>query len=222
MSARDLAALIRTRKLSVREVMAAHLERINRVNPTVNAIVAKLDDRKCLALADAADKRTAKGRHSGHSTDCLLPSRIFSPPWASLSRAVPQSSGMRCQPRIRCSWSGCGRQELFRLGRRILPSSGWDLILITGSMAQQSIRSTTPRVPEVRAAVQVPPLRAECFLSPMAVIMADLSETLGTSITSSECARQWARSPRPQILFRFWDLLSMVQWHEQFVIQRSC
>jgi len=59
-SARDLAALIRTRKVSAREVMAAHLERIDRVNRTINAIVAKLDDESCLALADAADARTAK------------------------------------------------------------------------------------------------------------------------------------------------------------------
>jgi amidase len=40
--------------------MAAHLERIRRVNPTVNAIVAKLDDAACLALADAADARMAR------------------------------------------------------------------------------------------------------------------------------------------------------------------
>src|SRR5262245_30778312 len=60
MSARDLATLIRTRKLSVREVMAAHVERINRVNPKVNAIVGGLDERQCLALADAADQRSKK------------------------------------------------------------------------------------------------------------------------------------------------------------------
>jgi amidase len=41
--------------------MQAHLDRISRLNPEINAIVAKLDDEKCLALADAADKRVAKG-----------------------------------------------------------------------------------------------------------------------------------------------------------------
>ena len=61
MSARDLTSLIRARKLSAREVMAAHLARINRVNPKVNAIVAKLDDEQCLSLADAADQRAARG-----------------------------------------------------------------------------------------------------------------------------------------------------------------
>ena len=61
MNAKELAALIHARKVSAREVMAAHLERINRLNPKVNAIVAKLDDEKCLALADAADQRAARG-----------------------------------------------------------------------------------------------------------------------------------------------------------------
>ena len=61
MTARDLAALIRTRKVSSREVMSAHLARINRLNPKINAIVAKLADEKCLALADAADQRAARG-----------------------------------------------------------------------------------------------------------------------------------------------------------------
>ena len=60
-SARDLAALIHGKKVSAREVMAAHLDRINRVNPSINAIVAKLDDDRCLALAAAADQIAAKG-----------------------------------------------------------------------------------------------------------------------------------------------------------------
>jgi amidase len=65
MSARDLAALIRTKKVSAREVMGAHLERIRRVNPTINAIVAKLDDERCMALATEADQRAAKGEGLG-------------------------------------------------------------------------------------------------------------------------------------------------------------
>lgn len=60
-SARELARLIATRRVSAREVMAAHLDRINRFNPRINAIVAKLADDKCLALADAADQRTMRG-----------------------------------------------------------------------------------------------------------------------------------------------------------------
>ena len=65
MSGRELAALIRTRKASAREAMAAHLDRIYRLNPTLNAIVAKLDDHQCLALADDADRRLARGVEVG-------------------------------------------------------------------------------------------------------------------------------------------------------------
>jgi amidase len=53
--------MIRARKLSAREVMQAHLDRISAVNPKINAIVAKLDDDRCLALADDADARLARG-----------------------------------------------------------------------------------------------------------------------------------------------------------------
>jgi amidase len=60
-SAGELARLIRTRQVSAREVMTAHLARIERLNPRLNAIVAKLDDEACLALADAADRRAAAG-----------------------------------------------------------------------------------------------------------------------------------------------------------------
>ena len=60
-SARDLAALLHARALSAREVMTAHLRQIERLNPTLNAIVAKLPDDRCLALADEADRRAAHG-----------------------------------------------------------------------------------------------------------------------------------------------------------------
>ncbi len=60
MSARELATLIRSRKLSAREVMEAHLAQINRVNPKINAIVARLDDNQCVALADEADRHLAR------------------------------------------------------------------------------------------------------------------------------------------------------------------
>jgi amidase len=64
MSAVDLAAGIRQKRFSAREVMAAHLAQIERVNPGVNAIVTLVADR---AMADAAraDELTAKGRSLG-------------------------------------------------------------------------------------------------------------------------------------------------------------
>ena len=44
LSLRDVARLLRTRQLSAREVMTAHLKQIGRWNSHLNAIVAKLDD----------------------------------------------------------------------------------------------------------------------------------------------------------------------------------
>jgi amidase len=65
MSARELATLIHSRKLSAREVMETYLEQINRLNSKVNAIVAKLDDDQCLALADEADLLMARRERVG-------------------------------------------------------------------------------------------------------------------------------------------------------------
>src|SRR5580765_1174219 len=64
-SGRELVALIRARELSAREVMTAHLARINERNPALNAIFAKLDDDECLALADEADRTLARGDDVG-------------------------------------------------------------------------------------------------------------------------------------------------------------
>ena len=50
--ARELIQLPHMRQVSAREVMAAHLERINRINSATNAIVARLPDDDCLDLAD--------------------------------------------------------------------------------------------------------------------------------------------------------------------------
>lgn len=60
-SARDLAGQIRARKISAREVMTACLQQIAKLNPALNAIVAKCDDDECLALADQADRALSSG-----------------------------------------------------------------------------------------------------------------------------------------------------------------
>ncbi len=62
--ATELARLIRDRELSAREVMEAHLEQIDRVNPQVNAIVTLLPD-QALKQAAAADERQAGGEDVG-------------------------------------------------------------------------------------------------------------------------------------------------------------
>ena len=60
MTAVELAALIRTKKISAREVMDAHLKQIERVNPKVNAIVTLVAE-KARENARKADETQARG-----------------------------------------------------------------------------------------------------------------------------------------------------------------
>ncbi|RKS06454.1 amidase [Nocardiopsis sp. Huas11] len=60
MSATALVGAIRRREISAREAVAAHLERIEAVDPAVNAVVT-LDPERAYAAADAADRLTASG-----------------------------------------------------------------------------------------------------------------------------------------------------------------
>jgi len=59
-----LAALIRTKQLSSREVVQAHLDRIQAVNPKINAVVTLMAE-QALTSADAADKAVASGAPLG-------------------------------------------------------------------------------------------------------------------------------------------------------------
>jgi len=60
----ELAAMIRDREVSSREVVQAHLDRVAAVNPHLNAIVRLLPD-QALAAADAADRAVADGTGLG-------------------------------------------------------------------------------------------------------------------------------------------------------------
>ena len=62
--ATELAAMIRSKKVSAREVMQAHLAQIERVNPAVNSIVTLVADR-AMADAAAADEELARGKPRG-------------------------------------------------------------------------------------------------------------------------------------------------------------
>ncbi|TPL92264.1 amidase [Mesorhizobium sp. B2-3-12] len=61
LSAVELAGAIRRKKLSVREVVTAFLDRIDAVNPLVNAIVSLRDRDDMLREADAADAGRTEG-----------------------------------------------------------------------------------------------------------------------------------------------------------------
>ena len=73
----ELAAMIRDREVSSREVVQAHLDRIEAVNPALNAIVRLLPE-EALAAADAADRAVADGAALGplHGVPCTVKENI--------------------------------------------------------------------------------------------------------------------------------------------------
>src|SRR5690349_7215247 len=60
MSATELAEAIRSRHISSQEVIEAHLQRIEAVNPSVNAVTVVLGE-QALEAAKAADRVVAAG-----------------------------------------------------------------------------------------------------------------------------------------------------------------
>ena len=65
MNAVDMAVLLRSKKISAREVMQAHLRQIERVNSKVNAIITHVPEGQLMELALAADESLAKGKLTG-------------------------------------------------------------------------------------------------------------------------------------------------------------
>jgi amidase len=63
-TASELAAYVRRKQLSARELVQAHLDQIERVNPKVNAIVTLVAE-QALAQAKAADEAQARGAELG-------------------------------------------------------------------------------------------------------------------------------------------------------------
>ncbi|MGV8081914.1 MAG: amidase [Syntrophales bacterium] len=65
MDAVDLSRAIREKQVSCREVMEAFLDRIDRLNPEVNAIVSLQDREGLLRQADERDRQLARGEYLG-------------------------------------------------------------------------------------------------------------------------------------------------------------
>jgi hypothetical protein len=107
-SAVELAAMIRGRNVSSREVVQAHLDRVEAVNPHLNAIVGLLPD-QALTAADAADQAVADGAGLGRCMASRSRSRRTStwrpprPPGGSRPwrRRSPRSTPHK--------WNGCAR-----------------------------------------------------------------------------------------------------------------
>lgn len=65
MRAVDLASAVRSKKVSAREIMQAHLKQIQRVNSQVNAIVTQVPEDRLMEEAAAADEALAQGKWLG-------------------------------------------------------------------------------------------------------------------------------------------------------------
>lgn len=63
-TAREMAAAVKARAISARELLELHLARIAERNPALNAIVS-LDEERARANAEAADEATARGERTG-------------------------------------------------------------------------------------------------------------------------------------------------------------
>ena len=126
--------------------MTAFLAQIARLNPTLNAIVAKLDDDACLALADEADRALANGGPIG-------PLHGLPTAFKDLEPAVgfPQSKGspifkaLHARSGLGASSSAFAAPARFRSARPTCPSSGWARRPTTRSTARRSIRTIAPK-----------------------------------------------------------------------------
>ena len=64
LSASEIAKAVRSRKLSATEVTKSHLDRLQAVNPVLNAVVQEFPE-EALAAAQAVDDKIAKGEDPG-------------------------------------------------------------------------------------------------------------------------------------------------------------
>lgn len=86
LDAAALTAGIRNREFSAREVVTACLERLESVNPTINAIIEARHD-EALAAADAADRAVADGKSLGslHGVPVTIKGNVDLAGWATVN-----------------------------------------------------------------------------------------------------------------------------------------
>ena len=105
MTATEMAQRIRAGELSCRELMQAHLTRIERINPKVNAIVSQIPPEQALAAADAADEALSRGEIAGplHGLPIahkdLVPTKDLRTTWGSpiFKDFIPDHDGLIVQ-----------------------------------------------------------------------------------------------------------------------------
>lgn len=125
-SALEIAADIAERKVSSREVVQAHLDRIAAVNPKVNAVVKVLAD-EALAMADEADRAVARGVELGalHGVPCTIKDNIdvLGQPTTNgvplLAEAIASSNAPVVERMLAAGAIPIGRTNLPDMGLRI-------------------------------------------------------------------------------------------------------
>ncbi len=118
----ELAAMIRTKEVSSREVIDAHLARIEEVNPTLNAITVVLAD-QARSAADAADNSEASGPLHGVPITVKENIDLAGTPTTSgltvLAEAVPAANAPIVDRLLAAGAIPIGRTNLPELGLRI-------------------------------------------------------------------------------------------------------
>ena len=113
----DLARLIRTRKVSAREAAQAALQRLDAVNPMINAIVAHKPD-LVLEQADRLDQRLARGEDPGPLAGVLVSVKINTD-----MAGFPTTNGTRLQKDWIAKVNSPAVENLVRAGAVLLGRS---------------------------------------------------------------------------------------------------
>jgi hypothetical protein len=191
MRAVDMVDAIRTKKLSAREVMQAHLQQIQRVNAKVNAMVTMVPEEQLMAQAAAADEALAHGKWLGPCmafTGCgQRPARNqWHPHHLWLSAAQRLCAGFRLPGGAAGERGGSdrpGQDERARIRSRFAD-------LQSGLRARPTIPTTPPRHAAEAPAAARSRSHAVWLPWPTAATWAALCAILPTSAT------WWASAPR--------------------------
>ena len=194
-SALELRRMLDARVISAPELMEAHLDQIARVNPTVNAIVAKLDDARCMELARAADKRIAAGEQLGPLDGLPTAFKDTGPAIGFPHTRARRSSRTSMATEDSIVVERMRNAGVVPIGKTNVPEFG------LGSHTYNKVYGTTVnpttrrRARVGRPAVPPPPSRPGCCRSPTAATSAGRCATRRTSTTSSRCVRHraWCR-----------------------------
>lgn len=97
--AHQLVQLMSEGAVSCRDVVQSHLDRIDALNPALNALVQAADPQDCLNAADAADERAARGAALGRAHG--LPVVVKDVMLGRRARVLRREPGVACslQPR---------------------------------------------------------------------------------------------------------------------------